>query len=289
MKALVLSGGGAKGAYQVGVLKKWMYEDGKDYEILCGVSVGAINTSFLAQTTLGKPDASWQKLSDLWDQVDTPKVKKNWFPFGVIEALWKKSVYNSAPLQKWVQEGLDVAAVVASGHKLRVTAVSWDTGESFTATEQDPELAKWVLASSAFPVMLCPIELNGQLWTDGGLRNVTPLGEAIRLGADEIDVVICSDPFGPDPSPAKSKAAFPGLVLRSLDILSDQVMRADLAICGLKNDLSELKPQYKNVKIRLLEPSQGLTDDSLNFDPASLKRMRQIGYEDACRLATGTP
>ena len=115
---------------------------------------------------------------------------------------------------------------------------------------------------------------------------MTPLGDAIRAGADEIDVIMCSDPFAADPSPAERKAAVPGLMVRALDIMMDQMMRADLQICGLKNALSELRPEYRNVKIRLLEPSVPLTSDALDFSPASLRRMRQIGYADACRAAS---
>lgn len=286
MKALVLSGGGCKGAYQVGALKKWMLEDGNDYDILCGVSVGAINSSFLAQATLGDPKDAWTKLSEMWATVTTEKVKKNWFPLGVLESIWKPSIYNSSPLQTWIKSGLNGSAIALSGRKLRVSAVSWDTGELTSVTETTPNIADWVIASSAFPVMLSPIEINGQTWSDGGIRNVTPLGDAIKLGADEIDVIICSDPYAADPFTPDGSAAIPGYLLRALDLMSDQIMRADLQICGLKNNLSELKPEYKNVKIRVLEPSKVLTTNSLDFTPALISSMIETGYSDAVKLSS---
>jgi predicted acylesterase/phospholipase RssA len=287
MRALVLSGGAAKGAFQIGCLKKWMYEDGLDYEILCGVSVGAINTAYLSQTKYGKPKAAFASLLDLWHKVNDTNVKKPWFPFGILEALFKPSVYNSEPLQDWITNGLNIDAILNSGRKLRIGAVAWDTAEYKFAKEDDPELVKWVVASSSFPVMLLPIDIGGRMWSDGGLRSVTPLGEAIRLGADEIDVIMCSNPDLISPWDTNKKHTL-DYFMRAIDIMGDEIVRADLKICGLKNDLAELRPEFKKVKIRLLQPKQGLIDNSLNFNQKEILRMIEIGYQTACELGDKT-
>lgn len=286
MRALVLSGGGDKGAYQLGALKKWMAEDLIEYDILCGISVGSINSAYLAQFPYGDPKGAWEKLNGVWSRVNSSNIKKSWFPFGVLSSVWKTSVYNSAPLQKWISSELDAKAIQGSRKKLRVVAVSWNSTKSYVADESNPDIAKWVIASSAFPVMLNHIEIGGEQWSDGGLRSVTPLGEAIRLGADDIDVIMCSDPdlF---PSFDPSTKAIPGRLLRSLDILSAQIEIADLKICGYKNDLAELRPEYKKVKIRVLKPKEILTADSLSFDPNDIKRMFELGYKEACELVPG--
>lgn len=287
MRALVLSGGADKGAYQVGVLKKWMYEDGVDYDILAGVSVGAINAAYLCQLPPGNPVEAWSVLRDLWSQVSNAKVRKNWFLFRELAALWKQSVYNSEPLQRWIKGGLDDRRIASSGKHLRIVAVSWDSGEAKTITEADSNIADWVIASSSFPVMLSPIRINDQLWTDGGVRRVTPLGEAIKAGATEIDVIICSDPYAPDPYDSKGKAAIPSLALRVMDLMSDEIMRADLKICGLKNDIAILNGKYKNIKIRIISPSfplnTSITQD-LDFSQSTINRMINVGYADACKL-----
>lgn len=285
MRALVLSGGADKGAYQVGALKKWMFEDGTDYDIITGISVGAINSAYLCQTPIGQPKEAWSALNALWNQVSDAKVKKSWLPLFVIEALWKQSVYNSAPLQQWIKSGLDPKKVASSGKQLRVVAVSWDSGESRVATQDTPNIPDWVIASSAFPVMLSPITIDGQLWADGGLRSVTPLGEAIRAGATEIDVIQCSDPYAKDDFASKGKAAIPGLAIRAIDILTDEIMRADLKICGLKNDLVEAGGPYKKVAIRrVLSPSVKLVENDLDFSQPTIQRMMKIGYDDACKM-----
>jgi NTE family protein len=288
MKALVLSGGGAKGAYQVGALRRWMGEDGHDYDAVCGISVGAINGAFLAQFPKGDPKRAAAELRRLWQRVTNDKVKRSWFPFSILESIWKPSVYDSSPLGSWIRSELSAEKIRASGRKLRVMAVSWNSGEARVIDESAPDLPEWVIASSAFPVMLTPVSIGGELWTDGGLRSVTPLGEAIRLGAEEIHVIMTSDPFAADPFDAGGKAAIPGFALRAIDVLSDQVMRADLEICGLKNDLATAGHPYRCVKLRLLQPSSALSSDALDFDPASIEKMEQLGYDDACRAVEAT-
>lgn len=280
-RALVLSGGGSKGAFEVGVLQRLMGDQQIEYDLLCGISVGAINAAYLAQTPLGQPREAVAKLRSVWDTVTNDKVRKDWCPLGKVEALFKPSVYDSSPLHRWIRAGLDADAVRASGRTLRILAVSLGSGEPFVATEATPDLASWVIASSAFPVMFTPASIGGDLWTDGGLRSVTPLGEAIRAGAPEVDVVLCSDPFAKSPFDPRGAHAIPQLLLRSIDVMNDEVSRADLRIAGLKNDLSELKPEYRKVKIRLFQPRQPLPFDSLDFDPAHIAQMIAEGYRQS--------
>jgi NTE family protein len=282
MKALVLSGGGSKGAWQAGVVKYLLQEERPVYDVICGISVGALNAVQMAMVPKGFPALTADRLSLLWETVSTDKVWKRWFPFGKLHALWKSSVYNSSPLQQFVRSRLDPIAVKSSGNQLRIVAVSWHTGEVAVANEQSPNLSEWVLASSAFPVFLTPISINNDLWTDGGLRSVTPLGEAIRAGADDIDVVMCSDPFAQSLFDISDVKAIPGLALRAIDVMNDQVSRADLQICGLKNDLAQLPgSKYKSVKVRIFTPQKPLAYDSLDFTPENLQAMFKQGSEDA--------
>jgi NTE family protein len=285
-RALVLAGGGSKGAFEVGVLQRLMGDQQNDYELLCGTSVGAINAAYLAQTPLGQPQQAIATLRAEWDKVTTDKVRRRWFPFGRVEAFFKTSVYDSEPLHQWIRSGLHPSAVRSSGRRLRIVAVSFGTGESFVADEQTPDLPEWVIASSAFPVMLTPVSIRGDLWTDGGLRSVTPLGEAIRAGANDIDVVLCSDPFAKSPFDVKDARAIPQLLLRSIDVMNDEVSRADLRIAGLKNDLSQLRPEYRRVGIRLFQPREPLPFDPLDFDPKNIRAMIDAGYAQSASFAT---
>ncbi len=280
MKALVLSGGGSKGAYQVGVLQRWLLEEKREYDIVCGVSVGALNSAALSQAPLGDPEKAYEYLDGVWNRVENRKVRKFWFGW-YLAALWKSSVYNSTPLEKWVKSELDLDKIRNSGRAVRVGAVSWNTGDYCLATENSERLADWVLASASFPAFLNPIKLDGEEWTDGGVRNVAPLGAAIRAGADEIDVILCSNPDLPRTWNPKGKNAL-SRALRAVDLMGDEVIRGDLREAGLKNDLAVLGGAYKNVKIRVQQPNCVLIEDSLDFSPSKVREMRRKGYEDAC-------
>jgi NTE family protein len=282
MRALVLSGGGSKGAFQVGVLRRWMRDQGRDYDIICGVSVGALNTAGLGMTKKGNPVNAQVWLEDFWKtKVTTSSIYKRWFPFGRLHSLWRQSVYNSAPLIKLVNDNVDLDRVSSSGRILSVGAVCLDTGEHTFARECDPDFIKWVLASASFPVFLQPIEIGGKLWSDGGIKNVTPLGEAIRLGATEIDVVMCSNMHEMTSWDSDDKVAIPDQAVRTVGLMSDQIVKNDIEICGLKNDLAEINHSFRKVRVRVVMPDQPLTKDSLNFDPDSIHMMMEIGYSMA--------
>lgn len=283
MRALVLAGGGCKGAYQAGAIQHLMGNLGIDYGIICGTSVGAINAAFLAQTKLGRPQAAAKSLFDLWYSVSTEKVRKSWPVFGPLSALWKQSVYDSSPVHAWIRSGLDEYKIQGSGRKLRLVSVGLGSGEVKVADETTPNIADWVIASSAFPVMLSPIAINGDLWVDGGVRRVTPLGQAIEAGATDVDVIMCSDPFAPSKQPVAGMHALQ-ILLRTIDIMNDEVSRADLQTCGLKNDIAQRGGKYKYVNVRTLFPSTPITVDSLDFDHVQIENMMNLGYLDAIKV-----
>ena len=283
MRALVLSGGGVKGAYQVGALKKWMLEDKLDYEILCGVSVGALNVGVLGQVPFGQPSEAFGRLRSMWDRVENATIRKSWPLFGKLAALWKPSVYNSQPLIDWLNKELNLEAIANSGRKVRVGATCWETGEYFAATETDPLFAKWVYASASFPAFFLPIEIAKKTWTDGGVRHVTPLGEAIKLGATEVDIILCSSSDHSEPWDPSGKKTI-SYALRAIEVMSDEIIRTDLQVCGLKNDLALLGKPYRQIRFRVLEPQKLLTDDALEFNQKIVTKLQEIGYRDAHAL-----
>jgi NTE family protein len=285
MRALVLSGGGCKGAYEVGAIEYLCGNLENKYDVICGVSVGALNGSFLSQYPVGKEKLASEALGKLWDTIDDKKIYKHWFGW-YLASLWKSSVYDSKPLQDLVRSKLDVKAVKNSGKKLCVGAANLVTGEYKIFDENYHDIAGAVLASSSFPGMLCPIELDGQLWTDGGVRDITPLKAAINLGADEIDVVVCSPNFVDKSFPKKPNVL--SIMKRSIEIMSDEIDRTDLNKAMLYNDLvsSGVIIDKRNIPIRIIRPNHHLTNNSLDFSPKLLKEMREIGYFDAKKICS---
>lgn len=281
MRALVLSGGGVKGAYQVGVLYNWLYEQKIKYDILCGVSVGALNTSFLSQYKLGQEEQSYRDLLGLWETIDDSKIYKHWCVFRELAGLWKPSLYNSKPLMDMVHDTLDCVKIIESGRKLRVGAVSLKTGKYYLFSEKHPKIAEGVIASSAFPVFLTPIEIYDELWTDGGVKTVTPISAAIDAGATEIDIVMTS----PDSSVIDNKEKPNALhvAMRVIDLMSDEIIANDVKMALMINkalDSGANLPGKKQISFRIVRPKKLLIKNSLNFDPKEIERMMDIGFND---------
>jgi len=283
LKALVLSGGGSRGAYQVGVLKRWMLEEGRDYDILCGTSVGALNTSSLCQAPLGDPEGAYNRLAETWDHVSNRKIRKNWW-FWKLAALWRPSIYNSEPLRKWVQKELDLKAVAESGRILRVGAVSETTGDEYVATEKDPNLAEWVYSSASFPLAFKPGVVHNEEWIDWGIRCVTPIGQAIKAGATEIDVITTFNIDRPLDHWKPWYRAVAARGMRDLEIMMNEIARGDFRAVGDRNKLAKLEGpngKYREVKLNIQMPSRPIGYDSLDFSPEKSRLGREFGYADS--------
>lgn len=280
-RALVLSGGACKGSYQVGVLRKWMLEERREYDIFCGVSVGALNVSLLAHYRDSR-EAQFA-LENVWrHHVSNDAIYRRWFPFGRVSGLWKHSLFDSSPLRELVMSHIDVQKIRESGKRLSVGAVCLETGEKVFGTEEDDNLAEWVLASASYPVFFTPVNIGGRFWFDGAVKNMTPLGRAIELGATEIDMIVCSNPDVQRPVPQQQKS-FPlyRQISRVVDVMSDQVLRTDMQITSLKNQLSRARGDLRPVTVRYVQPAERLTENSFDFDPKTISKMIEKGYRDA--------
>ena len=280
MRALVLSGGGSKGAYQVGALKYILGERNVVYDAFCGVSVGAINCAFLSMFKFGEELESIQVLSDLWDKLDSSKIYKRWFPFGRWHAVWKKSFYDSSPMGDLLRKHIDIDKIRASGKPVNVGTVSLSSGKYTIFDQTSDHFIDAVIASASFPGMLTPVKFLGQLWTDGGVKEISPIKKAVDLGADIIDVIITSPHtrvkrFIENPTTVD-------VLKRSLDLSTDKIMANDIEKVELHNKLALAGvTDRRYVKINILRPDYNLTEDLLDFSPAKIKEMMEKGYLDA--------
>lgn len=283
MKALALTGGGSRGAYQIGALKKIMSDQGMDYKILCGISVGALHVASLSQTPYGQPSLVIEQVENFWiNNVSTKSVYKRWFPFGKFHGLWQKSLFDNSPLHETFRKSFDPELAMNSERHIAVGAVNMNTGKTLYVRETHSKFMDFVLASASFPVFFQPVEIDNQLWFDGGVKEVTPLGQAIKMGATEIDLIVTErDLLGSKDWISSSHKAFPNQLVRTIEIMQHRMLKRDIEITSLKNKLSTIDPKFRNVKVRILIPSENLVENSLNFDPKEIKRMIDIGYRDA--------
>lgn len=280
MKALVLSGGGSKGAYQTGALKHIIGERGMTYDIFCGVSVGAINVAFLSMFKTGEEKAAINLLHDLWLQLDNSKIYKRWFPFGRWHALWTKSFYDSSPLYNLLHTHLSLDKIRESGKQVSIGTVSLSSGKYTHFDQRSDYFIDAVVASASFPGMLTPVKFLGQLWTDGGVKEISPIKKAIEMGADEVDVIITSPQtrvkrFIDNPTTVD-------IIKRSIDLSTDKIMANDIEKIEMHNKLAEAGlDSYKYVKLNIIRPDFNLIEDLLDFSPEKIKEMMEKGYTDA--------
>jgi NTE family protein len=286
-RSLVLSGGGSKGAFQIGVLRKLIEENPLlQYDQICGVSVGAINAASLGMFDKQEFSKAIDYIQSKWfNDVETKTIHKPWL-FGVVQGLlFEKSLFNSSPIHEYLKNNLDLDKLVKSNVDVVVGACSLETGEYIYVNKHDRDnmgdnanYIDWICASSSFPVFFTPVRINNKLWTDGGVRSMTPLSYAIKSGHDIIDVILSYDPEVIEPKEG-DLSVFDQL-LRTLDLMSNQIGIADIKIAGLKNDLVELNSKYKKVEINVYCPNEHLTSNSLDFNKESVKKMFEIGYNN---------
>jgi NTE family protein len=280
MRALVLSGGGSKGAYQVGALKYMMGELKTVYDAFCGVSVGAINSAFLGMFPIGQEAEASLEIDQLWNQLDDSKIYKRWFPFGRWHAIWKKSFYDSSPMHELLQNRLNLGRIRASGKQVNVGCVSLSSGKYTIFDQNSDYFIDAVTASASFPGMMPPVRFAGQLWADGGVKEISPIKKAIDLGADVIDAIVTSPQtrvklFLENPTTVD-------ILKRSLDLSAEKILANDIEKVDMYNRLSAAGlTSKKNVRINIIRPDFNLIEDFLDFRPHKIAEMIAKGYSDA--------
>lgn len=295
MRALVLGGGGAKGAYEAGAIYHLLGEKEIHYDIIAGTSVGALNGTFLAQFGKGAEIMAAHELKKLWFGIDTPMIYRKWY-YGLLwllPALWKPSVFCTAPLRKLVREHLKREDIQKSKKMLRVGATSLTTGERRIWTEHSPDIAVGVLASSAFPGGFEPVIADGEVYLDDGIRETTPIEEAVKAGATHIDVISVDTATldrGFELTSVVSGAP------RVLQTMLHEIDIWDYKGAELYNNLIELAdmmpkhlvPEHirkkiegkKRVDLHALRPAHELPGP-LDFSPESIRKSFAQGYADA--------
>lgn len=277
MKILILGGGGAKGWYEIGALKRLIMDLGYQYDAIVGNSVGALIGALLAHHSDMKE--GYAHVKEVFDKVTPKKVYKNWLPGGslgqAIGFFFKKSIYNSKPLEKLVTREFDREAVRKSGKKFRCIAVDMSTGHLRTFDENYVDLKKAILASSSYPTFFKPVMIEGRAYTDGGIRDIVPTRAAIEMlsGEDAIVDIISTEALDIPRWRMEDKTVleyFP----RVLEIQSNELHREDI-IAGYSST---------NLTIRhFIRPRRSL-GDGLDFSREHVEAVEIKGYEDACEV-----
>ena len=280
MKALVFSAGGARVAFSTGVIKYLLGDLQRHYDIITGVSAGAILAAFLGQYSLGKEKQAATDLVNLWKNLTTANIYRNWKPFGKLQGLCKQGIVDNSPLITLMRSNISLKKIRASGKHICVGAISMTSGKYTVFDQTSDDFIDAVIASTSFPAILPPVKIGDEYWSDGGIKVFTPTKAAIKLGADEIDIVMAS--------PETRDKLFIGkpsiidILKRSFDFSTDKIMSNDAEYIQMYNRLAEAGLCDKRIiALNTIRPPTNLLKDSFKLDPEQTKTLIDIGYKIA--------
>jgi len=225
--ALVLSGGGARGAYQVGVLKaiaEWLPADAPcPFEVLVGTSAGALNAAAIGARAHSLREAV-ESLEEVWSNFRVEQVMQassltmlrsglHWM-VSLLSAGWiakpPRSLFDTTPLHRLLARVVpleQIPAQIAAGRlrALAVATTSYTTGQAVAFFDGTDEIEDWhrvrragrrrhidldvLMASAAIPFIFPASSIDGNHYGDGAMRQLAPLSPAVHLGANRVLVI----------------------------------------------------------------------------------------------------
>ena len=289
MRALVISGGGSKGAFGGGVAQYLMQENGCEYDILIGSSTGSLLIPHLA---LGKVE----KIYSIYSNVNmrsifdvSPFVVKNINTESELVSInhWnvtkqflkgKRTFGESHKLLEYIKENFtkeEYTSLRASACNVIVTVTNLSKNEVEYKSIDDhdyDDFCEWIWISCNYIPFMSLVTKNGYDYGDGGFSSLVPIREAIQRGATEVDVVILENEVQMQPRKI-GKNPF-SLMIDLFQTLLTQVEKHNITI-------GKLAAKNKNVKLNLYYTPTQLTDNALIFNKEKMKDWWHKGYEYA--------
>jgi len=316
--ALILTGGGARAAYQVGVLKALAEitprTSSNPFPIVIGTSAGAINTAALAIYGGNFCDAVY-RLQKIWrnfhvHQVfrsDVPGLLKggfNWLLSVVVGGMGKHnpaSFLDRAPLRKLLEKYLPCERIndsIEAGEidSIGITVSAYGAGRSVVFYDSSDDIQPWtrsrrvgerskitidhLMASSAIPFVFSAIRLGNDYYGDGSMRQIAPLSPAVHMGADKVLVI----------GVTKRRAEFKQTDIEpdypSLAVIGGHILNS-IFIDSLETDLERLRRINKTIDLipshHLIEHNVDLrTIDVMVISPS--EDLQEISYKHVMEL-----
>jgi predicted patatin/cPLA2 family phospholipase len=287
-RALVISGGGSKGAFAGGVAQYLMKEKDRTYDLFLGSSTGSLMVSHLA---LGMVD----ELKTLYTNVEQHDIFSN-NPFTIrhihgvqriginhLSTVWNfikgsKTFGESKHLKRLIKDNITGAMyekIRSQGTEAVVTLSNLSTNEveykSIIECSYE-DFCDWIWASCNYVPFMSLLVKNGCQYADGGFGCLVPIREAIERGAKEIDAIILETEVT-QLNRVQSKNPF-SLLFDLFDFMLQHVERHNITI-------GKLSATHHDVKLNLYYTPTVLTTNSLVFDKALMKKWWKAGYEYA--------
>ena len=287
-KALVISGGGSKGAFAGGVAQYLMKNKGKEYDLFLGTSTGSLMVSHLA---LGLLD----ELKELYTNVNQKSIFSN-NPFKIkkvdgvkvisirhLNTLWnflngRKTFGESKNLRSLIKRNIKremYDEIREKNKEVVVTVSNLTTSQVEYKSIQEcsyEDFCDWIWGSCNYIPFMSLLEKNNYQYADGGFGALVPIREAILRGATEIDAIILETELSQiNKLPAKNPFS---LLFNVFDFMLTHVEKHNIAI-------GKLAANNKNVKLNLYYTPTVLTTNSLVFDKKLMRKWWKSGFKYA--------
>ncbi|MGC1206226.1 MAG: patatin-like phospholipase family protein [Flavobacteriaceae bacterium] len=288
MKALVISGGGSKGAYAGGVAQYLMQEEGRDYDLFLGTSTGGLLVPHLAARKIDKiqqvfTNVNQHNIFSINPFVIRKKGNREYVSIDFINSLWqfikmKRTFGESKALRRYIKKHFTIEEynlikttkddVVITVSNLSKNRVEYKSIKDFSYDE----FCDWIWISCNYIPFMSLVKKNDFEYADGGLGCVVPIREAILRGATEVDAIVLESETM-EYNKVLGKNPF-SLMINLFGHLLDQVERNDITI-------GKLAAKNNGVKLNLYYTPTKLTENSLIFNKKLMTSWWDQGFKYA--------
>lgn len=292
MKALVISGGGSKGAYAGGVAEYLMKELGKKYDLFLGTSTGSLLIPHLAIGEVAKVHDIFTNVNQKTIFSINPFVVRrkdnrefvsiNFFNM-LLQFIKKKRTFGeSKNLRKTIRKNFtreEYERAKENAQDVVVTVSNLTRSKTEYKSIQDfsyDDFCDWIWISCNYIPFMSLVKKNEHEYGDGGFGCIVPIREAIRRGATEIDAIILESE---NMEYNKVLGKNPFTLMTSLfSFMMDQVEYHDIAV-------GKLASTHRGVTLNLYYTPSKLTENSLIFDKTLMTNWWKQGYDHAKKKA----
>jgi NTE family protein len=285
LRALVISGGGSKGAFAGGVAQYLIEDQGRQYDMFLGTSTGSLLVNHLALGDIGKlydvfTNVQQHDIFSISPFVQHQKGDREYVSIDFVNSLWqfirrKRTFGESKALRRHIKRNFTKEEynkiketkedVVVTVSNLSMNRVEYKSIKDCTYEEY----CNWVWISCNYIPFMSLVTVNGYEYADGGLGCVIPIREAILRGATEIDAIVL-EAEQMERIKVLGKNPF-SLMLNLFGHLLDQVEKNDIVI-------GKLAAKNRGVKLNLYYTPTSLTENSLIFSKRLMTKWWEQGY-----------
>ncbi len=310
-RALVLSGGGSKGAFAAGAIKYLMVDRRLAFDMVIGTSTGALLAPLVATRDIADLLNIYENVENQHVLTDRPDL---------LAFLLSDALNGSEPLERMINRFLGDARryrrLVESPTEMFASVVSLQSGRvEYGNQHQDSKevLLKKILASASIPVLMPPVQIGATQFVDGGVKETTPFAKAIDEGATHIVAIVLQPDAERRPRRTERFVTAFDITRRTLELLTEEILDNDLKVAALINEgvaaLARIRANAQErlglsadqvaalfaglenafegrriIEITLIRPDRALAGSPLSFDPHVMREWVDLGYATAKRV-----